>query len=304
LFPKFGKLMPISVEPTLQPSPQTAKKPDHELHLIFVNGSSAQFVTDELVHLVLRRDPIFLLMVVALLLSLLSPPLLRGGMSSMAYAVATLFQFALFPPVFLGLVMVTATLLRRQGQARVFEPAITLLSTILVSQAGFGVATLLMGEMLQTRADLLINFTVHLAFWQGQVLLAVLFILPAMQRRRDQAASDLPQTAAPQTGLRLGRLMQDPDRIQHIETDDHYLIVHAEGEPLRVLARLSEVAEQLGQRGMTVHRSHWVAFGAFGPVTRHGRAFRMVLKSGETVPVSREKWRAVTEALAQRGLQT
>jgi DNA-binding LytR/AlgR family response regulator len=95
----------------------------------------------------------------------------------------------------------------------------------------------------------------------------------------------------------------DPDCIRHIEVDDHYLVITAGSEAIRVIGRLSEAAAQLDGRGMTVHRSHWLAFEEFGAISRHGRAFRMTTKSGGQVPISRERWRDV-KRIAEEGAGT
>lgn len=86
-----------------------------------------------------------------------------------------------------------------------------------------------------------------------------------------------------------------------ITTQDHYLdVVTAKGEG-RILKRMSDaLAELNGFPGMQIHRSHWVALDAVERIEKHGRKCLVVLKNGQTLPVSRPNVPVLTEALENR----
>ena len=75
-----------------------------------------------------------------------------------------------------------------------------------------------------------------------------------------------------------------------LRSEDHYLRVHtAKGDAL-VLYRLSdaiEELEELGYRGLRVHRSYWVRLDAVEGSEVDGRKTQLSLRGGLTVPVSR-----------------
>lgn len=281
----------------LPPPSHDGKRPDHELHLVFVNGSSDRFVLDDLVRQVTKRQVLFSLIFLALLLALIAPQPFRAGMGPTAFAVATFVNFLLFPPVFFGSVLLLSAVSRREGGARILEPLVTFTTTILVSQTGRVIGSLFDGSLLLKWTGVLMDIAVHYALWQTLTILFFVFVVPS-QRKHDEIAQADASTAQTSEMFRLGRLTLDPDCIRHIEADDHYLVIRAGKAELRVLGRLSEAAAQLASRGMMIHRSHWLAYGEFGPVARHGRTFQMMSRLGLSLPVSREKWREV-RAIAQ-----
>lgn len=281
--------------------PDNSNRP--ELHLLFVNGSSDRFVVNELVQWVVKREAVVALMLTAALVSIVAPPLLRDTSPYLAFTAAMIARFALFPPVFLGLLLLYDSVQRLRNRTIVIEPLVTFAAAVLVTFTGRAVGVLTKGEVTLTRGDILFQIMLNYVFWQGLVLLFFQFILPAHRKwnavRAEQEVA--PRSKGPQ--FRVGRLVLDTDCIRHIEVDDHYLVITAGSEAIRVIGRLSEAAAQLDGRGMTVHRSHWLAFEEFGAISRHGRAFRMTTKSGGQVPISRERWRDV-KRIAEEGAGT
>jgi hypothetical protein len=82
-----------------------------------------------------------------------------------------------------------------------------------------------------------------------------------------------------------------------IMTEDHYLRVTTDRGSDLVLYRLSDaVAELDASLGLQVHRSHWVARRAVERVERDGHRIRLVLKTGERIPVSRTYQRQLRRA--------
>ena len=274
--------------------PHDGKRPDHELHLVFANGSSDRFVLDDLVRQVTKRQVLSSLLFLAILLALIAPQAFRAGMGQTAFAVATALNFLLFAPVFFGSVLLLSAVSRRDGGARIFEPLVTFTTTILVSQTGRVIGSLFDGGLSLQWTSVLLDIAVHYALWQTLTTLFFVFVVPSQRKHDALAQADAESAQSPEM-FRLGRLTLDPDCIRHIEADDHYLVIRAGKAELRVLGRLSEAASQLASRGMVIHRSHWLAYCEFGPVARHGRTFQMMSRLGLSLPVSREKWREVRE---------
>ncbi len=82
-----------------------------------------------------------------------------------------------------------------------------------------------------------------------------------------------------------------------LEMEDHYLRIHtALGSDL-ILLRLRDALAELGPaRGQQVHRSWWVADGAFASVERSGQRSLLVLRNGLKVPVSKSFREQVKQA--------
>jgi hypothetical protein len=76
-------------------------------------------------------------------------------------------------------------------------------------------------------------------------------------------------------------------RLLFLEMEDHYLRIHTtEGSDV-ILCRMEDAAHELGQRGLRVHRSYWVATDAVAGARRDGQSWRLRLVDGREVPVGR-----------------
>ena len=72
-----------------------------------------------------------------------------------------------------------------------------------------------------------------------------------------------------------------------IEAQDHYLnVVTARGSTL-ILTRLGDAISELSDKGLQVHRSHWIAEQAVAKHRREGGRDVLVMADGEDMPVSR-----------------
>lgn len=79
----------------------------------------------------------------------------------------------------------------------------------------------------------------------------------------------------------------------HLETDLNYLrVVTRQGEAL-VLYSLARAEAELGDRGLRIHRRHWVAADAVMAVRRSANGWRVSLPNGQELPVSRRRQGAV-----------
>lgn len=83
----------------------------------------------------------------------------------------------------------------------------------------------------------------------------------------------------------------------YLTVRDHYLDVHTTGGSCRILMSMAQAAADLGDLGMQVHRSWWVARRhMIETVRRDGRAM-LRCTGGHDVPVSRARLPAVREEL-------
>lgn len=77
-------------------------------------------------------------------------------------------------------------------------------------------------------------------------------------------------------------------RIVWIEAQEHYVKIKTEHESRMVLHRFADAIRELpASTGMQVHRSHWVCFSDIKALKREGQRLRLLLSSGDYVPVSR-----------------
>ncbi|HEX8307777.1 MAG TPA: LytTR family DNA-binding domain-containing protein [Allosphingosinicella sp.] len=89
-----------------------------------------------------------------------------------------------------------------------------------------------------------------------------------------------------------------------LQMQDHYVQAQTALGSALILMRFRDAVQELGDRGVQVHRSWWAAFEAMEGLERNGRSARLRLRGGLTLPVSRACLPAVREALsveARRG---
>lgn len=82
-----------------------------------------------------------------------------------------------------------------------------------------------------------------------------------------------------------------------IQADLHYLQVRTTRGRAMVLASLGAAEQALGDRGLRVHRSHWVALAHIRRLARSADGMLLVLSDGSRVPVSRRRASTVKERL-------
>ena len=95
-----------------------------------------------------------------------------------------------------------------------------------------------------------------------------------------------------------------PDRLGtdviYIKSEDHYLEVHTTIGSSLVKMRFSDAVAELGERGIQVHRSYWVATSHVTRSVRSGKRTVLRLTGDHKVPVSVTHLPAVRAILARR----
>ena len=140
-------------------------------------------------------------------------------------------------------------------------------------------------------------------------LLSGLFHYIACQRVKERYAH-LAMAPAATTGETVGRTRATAadgffDRLPPMLGEDivylgvsgHYLNVVTTAGSHPVLMRLSDAVAALGDRGMQVHRSYWVAFRHLAGTVRRDERTLVCVTGGEEVPVSRRYAAAVRAAV-------
>lgn len=96
-----------------------------------------------------------------------------------------------------------------------------------------------------------------------------------------------PSPAEPALANRLSPSFAGP--ILALQSEDHYVRVHGNGESELLLMRLRDaIAEVNGVPGEQVHRSWWVARNGVAGFEPSGRTWTIRLTNGEAAPVARE----------------
>lgn len=80
-----------------------------------------------------------------------------------------------------------------------------------------------------------------------------------------------------------------------ISSDLHYLNVFTLVGRTTVLGNLRDVASELQDTGLQVHRSHWVAHKHVDRIVNSGGQAACIMSNGLRVPVSRRRWKAVRQ---------
>ena len=121
----------------------------------------------------------------------------------------------------------------------------------------------------------------------------------------EQANPGTQQLAAYRPAGQPGALLKLlPDRLGtdliYIKSEDHYLEVHTTVGSSLVKMRFSEAVAELGERGIQVHRSYWVATSHVTRSVRSGKRTLLRLTGDHKVPVSVTHLPAVRAILARR----
>lgn len=154
--------------------------------------------------------------------------------------------------------------------------------------AGFPGAFIIYSLLSAIRRPFVFDILDLLGTYAMVTAITILFALPlalSAARRRRQAEAIAPAPVVSSFFKRIpARLGTD---LLSLTAEDHYVrVTTALGSDL-VLCRLSDAIAEIGaEKGQRVHRSHWVAQGAVASVDRQGGKTALVLKNGESIPVS------------------
>lgn len=80
-----------------------------------------------------------------------------------------------------------------------------------------------------------------------------------------------------------------------ISSDMHYLVVTTAIGKTTVLGNLKDAIEELGPRGIQVHRSHWIAHNHVARVIASDGRLTCLMSNGLRIPVSRRRNKSVRE---------
>lgn len=73
-----------------------------------------------------------------------------------------------------------------------------------------------------------------------------------------------------------------------IKAQEHYVQIVTSSERKTVLYRFSDLIRDLDTYpGMQIHRSHWVAYAAIAEMEKSGQSMKVILTTGDSLPVSR-----------------
>lgn len=120
-------------------------------------------------------------------------------------------------------------------------------------------------------------------YWSVAVI-AVGFFTPLTLLQQPRRAPD-PMLDDAGLGRALPRELSGP--IVALRAEDHYLRVYTGSGEALIHYRFSDAVRELGDAGVQVHRSWWVARDAVERVERTGDRQALILRGGVTAPVSR-----------------
>lgn len=106
----------------------------------------------------------------------------------------------------------------------------------------------------------------------------------------DIAAGQRPPVRPQVAGQLPERLL---DLVICLQMEDHHVRAFTAGGSQLYFAAMRDVVEQLGARGLQVHRSWWVANDAVIGSSEVNRSFELLLRNGMKVPVARSRIAAV-----------
>jgi hypothetical protein len=96
-----------------------------------------------------------------------------------------------------------------------------------------------------------------------------------------------PAAQASPAGLNFTDLQ--PDEIFYIKAELHYIKVATESDSELVLHNLKDAADEIPlSLGVICHRSYWVSYAAIEKFEKKGRQGSLLLRNGESIPVSRQ----------------
>lgn len=109
-----------------------------------------------------------------------------------------------------------------------------------------------------------------------------------------------PKTQVPPPCAPAGQAMTEAVSVLRVQAHDHYLEVHTHTGRRFMRSGFQPYVAGFSH-GLRVHRSWWIAFEDMVGLERRGRDYRLILRNGQTVPVSRARLEVVRRSLPQKG---
>ena len=229
-------------------------------------------------------------------------------------------------PIFYSLEVVTVYLMRSRRPLQIGLAAAVVLLLAAFPNAAIGYT---FQALFYSQHSAQLGFlTIYLMAATGTVACHAVFFYALCQRVRVAAAPPTPQstadfpppatppseappmgdasapeaTAAEQRRPLFDRVPLDPGSdLVFLKTDGRYIEVHTTTGSSRVIARFADAVSQLGDRGMQVHRSYWVAHRHTTELVKRDTQTLLGLTGGHEIPVSRTYLAAVRAAFARSG---
>jgi hypothetical protein len=125
--------------------------------------------------------------------------------------------------------------------------------------------------------------------WYGQCVFLsgpILTFVIVRRALKARARTGHSVQAGPQSSV-VAAVMPPSGEVLCLRMEDHYVRVHTLGGSRLVAGPFERVIAGMGDEGMRVHRSWWVARAAVTGVVADGRNLRLILRGGLSAPVSR-----------------
>lgn len=271
----------------------SAKQDTTELPLIYMNGSRLSVSAHELVS-VLRSRTVFGFVLILLILLALPESRLAAEVPLWARILLAVFSGAVFIEVLSAAITWVSFFATNRGWRALHIVRASIPTAMLVAILTETAQLLLLGLPIE-RPVLLAKILIAVVFWETVIFVLLWFYIPALARQAANTSGDDRDGPDGPTIL-LGGKRIAPVRLRRIETAGRLLHLHIDEDRVSVTAKMRDVQEILARYGLAVHRCHWVAFTELGPIRREGRTLMMTTRSGDPVPVSRERRKDV-EAL-------
>lgn len=277
---------------------QSNKSP-HELHIFFVNGSSLPASSHEMVFDLWHPRVLVSLLCISMFVALIVGDTFFGDTANLRHPPVMLGAAMTFLLVFQSVSRAAILIGTRRGWRSIPEPVLTVISAIIAALTAEGLAVLVQPD--HSNAQMLRRIGAQVLFWEIAMTIFFIFVRPGAYKRQGQEAEPVfvnTQPAQPENDvLKLGKLLVQKDEIRRIESRGHRVLIRTTTGDHSPHAKMALIEQRLDGHGMLVHRSHWLAYSEFGVVEREGRRITMITRSGDTLPVSRNKAAAVRAIL-------
>lgn len=264
-----------------------------------MNGSQFPVTGHELVSVLRHPSVVAFLCVLAIVLALPSGGAMLGDLPLWSRLVLNLASVLIFIALFPAFYFDAAQRAVREGRDGVQHLYLIVPAAFLTSLATEALAIIITGESALSRTMLLTKSAAYIVFWELLIFLIARYFAPALVSNALVKLARHEEPKDNSASLAFGMLRIGAGELRRIETDGRSLRLYLDERFEKVNLRLRDLLAQLAPYGILVHRCHWVSYAQLGPLEQVGRSYRMKTKSGEFLPVARERRQAVMLALAK-----